>query len=765
MPILIDSADFLDEWGNSLTFYKANAGDKFEAVFNIRSSMRISSVGNPLTLDPSVNQVQSAGISWLDEGFRVGDNVLIYIYNPGGTINNTFWSTIQYVDDVICDFGAISDWYDLTANEFVVMYVVDAIGSFTKLERDGLDLTFNHVKNSTPGAEFSLIDAETTQITFTNLAGLPVGGLANGVVVGNQSGGFLISASVLHSAPTAGGFSFWQIRVIFCDPGQYSDGTWYFSSECLKIYSKMFWARLNGEPYARYESIYNLQANSGRFNEANNTSVLNASLLSGISEIDYCVPTDFTLAVDGPITELGFGGSYRSIDTGYYKNKVQSQANLAMILPTTNLAIGLYSSYLNPTGAGYDIEITAINSVGTVTTIKGIFTPNAAFSSFIDAADPNDRLFYFWVKCGNLNLLAYGSQLICKPPIGGPLIMAQDFGYLDHAENVDVIILSEGDKTGFIADTEDDVAYFGRFLLDKNQNYESFSVKIEAFNPATDEDFTLANVNFSFSGVQISGNGVYLLNETQGVNLTLPNTSLKREAKLTLSPSLDTLTQYDVQIYAPWLLNWKYWLSQLNASVDFYPTQNKDWEQYDNLTTWTLRTELTLIKDGLAYTHANEIIDREYNAEKLIESSIDLIMNSSNLIVGVIPIGNLMRIKSTHINYSTNWEPTTTWGMLTIESFESSPRWICSSVVPFDNNTNNPLTPLSGLLINIVFPSPNIAVLECYFDPGLINLSNGVKITAKIKDCGLEPITDKTTAPLDGPKDTANDNISKTLAP
>lgn len=765
MPILIDSVDFLDEWGNPLTFYKANAGDKFEAVFNIRSSMRMTSVANPLTLDPSINTVQSAGISWLEEGFRVGDNVLVYIYNSGGTVNFTFWTTVQYVDDVLCDFSGMQTWYDITAGESVVMFVVDAPLSFNKLERDGLDLTFNHVKNSTPGAEFSLIDAEVTQLTFTNLAGLPVGGLANGVIVGNQSGGFLISASVLHSAVNQGGFSNWQIRVIFCDPGQYSDGTWYFSSECLKIYSKMFWARLNGEPYARYESIYNLQANSGRFNEANNTSVLNASLISGISELDYCVPTEFTLAVDGPITELGFGGSYRSIDTGYYKNKVQSQANLAMILPTTNLALGVYSSYLNPTGAGYDIEITAINTVGTITTIEGTFTPNAAFSSFMDNADPNDRLFYFWVKCGNVNLLAFGSQLTCDPPIGGPLIMEQDFGYLDHAENVDVISLSEGDKTGFVADTEDDVAYFGRFLLDKNQAYESFSVKMEAFNPATDEDFTLANVNFSFSGVQISGAGVYLLNETQGVNLTLPNTSLKREAKLKLDPSLDTPTQYGVQIYAPWLLNWKYWLAQLNASVDFYPTQNQDWEQYDNLTPWVLRTELTLIKDGLAYTHANEIIDREYNAEKLILSNIDLIIDSSNLIVGVIPIGNLMRIRATHINSATNWNPSTTWGMITIESFESSPRWICSSVVPFDNNTNNPLTPLSGLLINIVFPSPNIAVLECYFDPGLIDVSNGVKITAKIKDCGNDITGDKTTAPLDGPKDTANDNISKTLAP
>jgi hypothetical protein len=767
MGVLIDSVDFLDEWGNSLTYYKGNAGDKFQAVFNIRQNIRMTSVANPLTLDPGIgmNTVQSPSISWLEEGFRVNDWVVVYIHSSGGGVIFTFWTQVQYVDDVTCDFGAIQDWYDITAGEFVSMYVVAAQYSYQKVERDGLDLTFNHSKNSNPGSEFSLIDAEVTQINFTNLAGLPVGGLAFGTIVGNQSGGFLIDAEVLHSAPTVGGWSYWQVKVTFCNPGQYTDGTWFFSSECLKIYSKMLWARFNGEPYARFESIFSYEGNTGFFNEPHNTSILDASLVSGISELDYCVPTDFSISVDGPITELGFGGSYRPIDNTYFKNVLPSQTSLAMIIPTTNLAVGVYNSYLNPSGAGYDVEITAINTVGSVTTIDGTFTPNAAFSSFMDNADPNDRLFYFWIKCGNLNLLAFGSQLTCDPPVGGPLPMVQDFGYLCHSENVQEIPLIDGDKVGFIADTEDDVAYFGRFLLDKNQVYESFSVKMEAFNTSTLADFTLATVNFSFAGVPISGAGVYLLNETQGVNLTLPTTSAKREVKLILDPTIDTPTQFGVIIYAPWLLDWKYWIAQLNASVDFYPTQNKDWEQYDNLGDWTLRTELSLIKEGLAYTHANQIVDREYNAEPNIVSNIDLIIDSSNLVVGVIPIGNLMRIRSTHKNLLGPWDQLTTWGMITVESYESSPRWICSSVVDFDNNTANPLTPLSGLLINIVYPFPDVAVLECYFDPGLINLSNGVKITAKIKE-GRELLDgDKTTAPFDGPKGTSDDNINKTLAP
>jgi hypothetical protein len=763
MPILIDSVDFLDEFGNSTTFYQANAGDKMRAVYNVRSSIRMTSVANPLTLDPSVNQVQSAGISWLDEGFRVNDNVLIYIHSSGGAVINTFWSTIQYVDDVLCDFGAMPDWYSITNSEFTTMYAVDAIGSYQKLERDGVDIMFNHVKNGNPGSEFSLIDAEVSQIQFTNLALLPVGGSAVGVVVGNQSGGFLLAASVLHSAPTTGGFSYWQVIVDFINPGQYDDGTWFFSSECLKIFSKMAWARFSGEPYARYESIYNYQANTGEFNEAYNAAITDSSLISGISEIDYCVPTTFDIVVDGPVANLGIGASYRSFNDVYFKNRPYGQEQIAMAIGTAPAVVGTLVSYLNEFGAGYTIEINSVVSVLTVSTINVTFTPNAAFQTFMDGVDDGDRLFKLWVKSGNINWLVFNGQLSCDPPIGGPLPMITDFGYLDHSQNVDT---ATGIKTGDVADTEDDVAYFGTFLLDKNQIYENFTIRFEAFNTSTEEDFTLQQISFGFAGVPISGDGRYLLNETAAVISTLPTTSLKLNAIFALDPTLDTPTQYGVKIYIPWLLNWRYWFQQSNASVDFYPTQNKNWEQYDNLTDWTLRTELSLIKDGLAYTHANTLIDREYNAELWINSLIELIDDATNNIVNVAPIGNLMRIRATHTNLLEPWDVPTTWGMITVEPFESAPRSICSSVVDFDNNTANPLTPLSGLLINIVYPFPNVAILECYFDTNLIDLSQGVKITSKIKG-GRDGIIPgpKVTAPDNIQKDTSNDNLPKILAP
>ena len=85
MPVQIDNTNFTDNFGNTTSFYVSNAGDSINVSMEIRSIIRMSSVGNPLTLDPTINTVSSP-TSWLNEGFRVGDWCLIRRYNSGGGI-------------------------------------------------------------------------------------------------------------------------------------------------------------------------------------------------------------------------------------------------------------------------------------------------------------------------------------------------------------------------------------------------------------------------------------------------------------------------------------------------------------------------------------------------------------------------------------------------------------------------------------------------------------------------------------------------------
>jgi len=713
MPILIESAEFSDVFGSTLPYYQANPGDQTTVKFTMRSAIRNSSINAPLTLDPSTNQVTSPITSWIDEGFRLGDWVRFRRRNSGGAQIGQFWSQINYVDDIIADFTGIPFWYNLTNNQSMELIVVTGNGSTTPRGRDDLDVLVNHSLNSTTGSEFSLIDGEATRAIFQGVAAMAPLSSINGVLVGDQSGQFLISSTLRRLNDNVDNWRVHELEIVLLQSGAY-DPEWFQSSDCLKLFMRMEWASLSAEPFARSIVSYTNEANTGFFDEPFNTSPANSVLVSGVSELDYCTPTPgLTMVVDGVLSPLGFGGQYISTDPDYYKNRPYSQQEITMALKTTDAVPGIYASELNEDGAGYTIQITNVANVGPVTTITFTWLPNPQLATFMDSREDGDRNFKLWVKCGNANLLAFDGQLTCEPPVGGPLVMSQDFGYLDHSQNVET---AAGDQTGFIADTEDDVAYLGTFLIDKEQVYESFKVEIEAFNGVTLDNFELQKVFFAFSGVQISNDGRYLLNETANVVSTLPNTSVKLNARLILEPSLDTPTQYGVKIYAPWLLNWK------------------NWEQYDDPANWELRTTLTLIEEGLAYTHSNIIDVAPYDNEADINSTIELLQLPALTPITVAPSGSVVRVRSTHVKNTGDWAQSLTWGMLTVEPNEAERRWICSSVVDFDNNTNNPLTPLTGTLISIQFPSPDTAVLECDFDTSKIDLTNGVDIGAKIKE-------------------------------
>jgi hypothetical protein len=177
-----------------------------------------------------------------------------------------------------------------------------------------------------------------------------------------------------------------------------------------------------------------------------------------------------------------------------------------------------------------------------------------------------------------------------------------------------------------------------------------------------------------------------------------------------------------------------------------------------------LRTKLTLIKDGLAFTHTNIVVDQPYDNNDDIVSKLEMIRDVNSQVVSIVPDGELMRIKSIHKKLTGAWSQDDVWGMITVEPFENERRWICSTVVPFDNDTNNPLYPLTGLFCSLTFTAPDTAVMECYFDSTKIDLSNGVKVTGKIKE-NRKVIGegDKTTAPNDTAK-TDDNGTNKTLA-
>jgi hypothetical protein len=719
MPVQILTKDYVDVFGNSLTYYKANAGDEQNIEFTLTESISVQSSNQVLlNLDPVNNIITWVGGDFQDEGFRVGDNLQFIKYNSGGGVITTWASVVTAVTGDQLDVTAVPTWYDFTLGEIMAIYVLSR-------PREGCRLNINHVQNGTTGSAFSLIDGEVTTFLFDLLLASPV----TGIQVGKSSGQFSIRANLDLTSFTATVRSY-TLKIRVTQSGIYSQAPFNFANS-LKLYVQMNWQSLVGEPYANLATIISDDANNGWFDEAFNLELIDASLVQSINYIAYDVPTSGQFVVDSASLNYGFGSCYISDDEAYYKNRYYTQSEIGMLIPTSIPTGPPFISSVNEFGAEYKLEITGITTVGTIQTIDFTFTPNTSFVTFMQGRTDTDRLFYIWARYGNVNLLVYSDQLITKPAVGGPLTL-QNTDYFDHSENV---ITGSGLELSYTANVEDDLAFFGNFRIPLNAICTDFTAKIEAWNFLTNEAFTLQSVTFLIANVpQVLGK--YILGLTAPVFNQFQTTSVKRNAFLELDPSNDTLTEYGVKIYFPFLYRWEYWLPQINADADFFPNnQTRNWVPYGNQSPWSLRLNLQLVKENLAFIYTDPLRINDYDSDPNILQKIELYIDATNQNVGVVVEGGLMRVVATHELIDGSSWATNVWGQITVEPTESSPRWWCSTAVNFDGNLQNPLSPLSGLLMAITYPSPSIARMECFFDPSKINLQNGCKFTTKIKAC------------------------------
>jgi hypothetical protein len=771
MPIQISNSVFTDVFGNQTSQFVSNSGDELTVKLTLRSVIRNTSINNPLTLDPIVNQITSSVVNWENEGFRVGDWCVFFRRSSTGTNISSFFSKIEYIDGSIAEFSNVNDFYNISDLETMEIIALDffddpvaptppSSGFLPRRPRATLNVLLNQCLNSVNGQPNSLIDGEQTRFIFENVESMDVSDVINGISIPNRSGNFVKECKLTRISDNSNGWLQYELECVFVNSGIY-ESQWFFTNECLKLFAGLQWQSIPNDGLNPATTFFDEIANTGWFNQSHNVSPSNSVLVSSTTGIDYLVPTNHVVSVDGPIVDIGIGACYISTNDSYYKNRTFDQNEITMIVPTSDVdGLPTLVSEQNEFGAGYSIEVTNVSVSGTQTTISFTFTPNADFGLFMSNVDDGDRLFYVWLKCGNINHLVFADQLKTDPPIAGPLNMESDFGFLDHSQNVDEIF---GNQTGFEANTEDDIAYFGTFLLEKNESVERLVVSVEAFNNVNSDSFTLSQTVFDFGPVPISNDGRYLLNQQSQVVSTLPINSEKLFSKLKLRPDLDVGNEYGVQIYFPFLLRWEYWLEQLNANIDFWPNQNKNWQQYNVPVEWQLQLKLSLVKNGLAFNHTNVFVNKNYDSEKNIIQNIELFIDSTNQNVGIVTENELMRVVATHELTSGVWNPFRTWGMITVEPKESTPRSICSSILPFDNNQQNPLVPLNGVQMVITYPQPNVARMECFFDPEKINLSNGVKFTSKIKQ-KCDDLSKITKITSDGLIKSTSDNIDKIIS-
>lgn len=728
MPVLLLNKQFDNGNGDVTSFLKANTGDRITATFDFQSSIMVqSSSSNYVYRDPIQNIIYWSNGDFEDEGFRYGDTVKIKIYSAGGTLLHNNSVTVVSVAGNALYVSSIPFWIDFTAGEIVQISVDSSLGR----KREGLLMDVNLVQNGEEGSEFSLIDGEVNRLFF-DLLNLPALSSADGLIIGNKSGGAIESCTVEDITPIGIGDAFqYRVSVVFYMWSIYNESS-FATSDCLKFYARTRWQSFLGEPFSNTELIFNDDADTGWFNQPFNMGIVDAVVTQTIAEMNYDVNSTGVAIIESASDVIGFGACYYPTDETYYKNNVLGMQEYAFMGATEFVAMNPQARNVDGVdGANYNLTIDR-NVVGTTQTFSISLYGNTQFKNFFANRAEGDRRFIIWVKVGNLNLIVFDGQLGSNPPIAGPLNFVEEM-VLNHGQNVQVV--SPGDST--TANIEDDLAFVGGFQATLGEAMTSLRAEIRAYNTDTDEQFSLQSVVFDIASVPIIG-GKHALNLSQSVFSSLPTTSAKRNALLVLDEAYNDFPEnlYGVRLYLPYLYRWETWLQQLNANNDFYPNQDKNWLPYGTTGAWKLQINVELIKNDLQYVFTKDLVIRDYDSEPLLDNIVKAYYPqfAGGQELQALPENTVLEIVAEHtINNLLPWVTEGIWGMITIEPSESSPRWISSTVIDFDNNLSNPLTPIAGLTkCEITFPQPNVARLRCRLNTANLDTSNGVKITSKI---------------------------------
>lgn len=750
MPLTIIDKSFSDLNNELFGFYTCNAGDPIKIQFKILERIFvITGSTNIVQVDLFNDTLTWLNGNWLLEGFIVGDNPLVRKFSQTGTQIGADTGQIISISGANFNVMQLSAG-SLTSNSIVnvanLEYLVISQPPFNTPRAKEIIITTNHSLNSSGGSQYSLIDGETTAFKFdfsavSNYPNFPNGTIVNGLQIGaNKSGQFNTNCKITFSneTPTNAGFEgiagyiyFLEINVI--NSGAY-DSAWFNFTDCLKQNIRIESARAVGQPFNRNLFVINDQANTGWFNEPFNIGLPQSTLTSGCSGFSFDAVSSSSCIINMPIpislNKVGVGACFIPLNDTYYKNKPENQSKLTMFLPTTSqvfLGAGVMS-YEYSLGAGYILSGTG-SIVGNNLTMNINISPNPAFTSFMDAQDDGDRLFYVWVKVGNVNHLVFADQLISNPPPPDPLTLEQHIIF-DHSENVTTSSITE---SGYNANVEDDLAFTGVMLFDLGQIYDSISAKIVSLDSSNNQEFTLENCLFNLSSIPLVNNILAINNLTQPIIQSLPTTSEKRNAILSRDSAYDSGNQYGVRIYFPFLYRWEYWLPQNNASNDFLPNKNKDWVQYGTTGNWSLNVKIDLKKNGISNVFYDKISIMDYDSSTNIQETFKLEYSGSPVTSVISGAMHLLTITCEKLD-GANFLPNT-WIEVSVEPFESATRWICSSVVPTDNNSNNPLSDFGyNPLLQLTFVTPSVIGVKLNFDASLIDTTNGVKFTCKVKD-------------------------------
>ena len=753
MPIALINSTFTDSFNQTFKVFTANAGDKTTCKFTVLED--ISIVTTP-TIFFSINSLVKSmtlsgnNVSFIKEGFRVGDTITFNSFdgNDALVVNKT--TTIVSLTDTELIYSSDIGTFHGSPNSSTTWLV------YKSTTRNSFNLSINFIADSnnvaTPSLG-SLIDGQETRFGLSpniSLGVLAVNGFTNLVSSGKKSGSFAITNRVITrkanvnriaNAPSFVTkkyeieFVVENLNILFQEK--------FKGSNCLKLVSLMKFS-LSDNDTTPSELYYNSSSNTGWFDEPYNAGTANSELTS------YNIPTlyynnvgianqvafTFALRNYNHLVYNGFeiGASYVTL-SDYNKNKKDDQSTLLFSGTTKYVYNGSLPTSLNCVADISILTVTDTDLVGQrYSQITGVISFSQFYSTFFDGRNEDDRRIIIWVKCGNINHILFDGLLQKKMPLGKEITPIANY-YIQENNNTtyaDVTQTPANSQSPYSCNIQDNVNLFSDFTLLKSDVNSSITAKIVAVKEDITgilDEFVLDEMAFGLNQQDWDVWGT-LYSDRQ---YNLPSASSKKQGFLKLKATVDANTK-SFRLSYPVMINWRYWLNEPNASNIFIGnnTNNKNWYNYskDNLSYKTYY-KLEIERNGVFDFKYQLISFWEYNETGVFTSTIQIYDADTNTELTSMIIGKKIKIKATHV-YNINFI-NTGWGDIMIETTESNPSWLLSSVVPHQTNTQNPLYPITGTTATYTIVNATTRTIECYLDTSKL-VGSSFTISSKICD-------------------------------
>lgn len=754
MGINLVSQKFYDRFQTSFDSFTANAGDETTCVFTFQEDTAIISSPTNVINHNSLTKTFTlqGGASFIKEGFRVGDTIKFAWFS-----NDTLGLEYPLVITTLTDTQLVYN-----GNAGIHLGVVPT-GQTYVLYRSQTNSKFefalNFINNSnitnTPQLA-SLIDSETVKFSSTfpfNTAS--VNQSISLTQVGKKSACFDIkNVSItrkvdINRLKNYTGFAtkVWELTFTVVNPFLLFESK-FKGANCLKLVSLFRFAYLATDSNFT-ELYYNLDSNTGYLDEAYNNDIPETSLNQiSMPTLYYNFNTEPTANMFSfQFTETNFntnhgfiiGASYLTLRS-YNQNKKDSQSTLLFC----NQEYYSYGNTATPVISNglYTIKVVSrsqiVSGADIIVTVNCLIYFNTSAISFFGSLADSDRTFCIWLQAGNNNVTLYKDILQFKQPVGKPFTESGKYLIAENNNTSYSDITLTPISTRFFSPSaggdiniEDNASFVMDFEIDQVDTNSFVRASIVSYIQSTGEEFILDSVEFDISKQDWN----FWKDQTVNRPFNLSNSSVKLESFLKYKASLNFGTTKELRLGYTFLVDWRYWLTEINATQRFRSVNqdNKKWSNYskNNLGSQTyIKVEIS--RNGVLDYNKTPLDIYDYDQTLSFTSSIQLLDAQTNNPISSIVLGKPIKIKATHVKnvgvFAFNG-----WGDITIEPQESSPRWNISTVVGWQSGTKNPLIPITGTTATILSPSANTRTIECILDTSKLS-GNNFCISSKIAD-------------------------------